>query len=552
MNDLLDLRWLIRIGGNAPTAQKFPPMPLKERIEMLSDQLRRDGILSGPPSDALQYLTLMAEFEYGFGSRQRTAANELAHAVKALRTRFDQWCSHERSTFRAGDDPRTLRQEIWALMAHAFYHDYCAGEVLSVAKALKALKALKRVVDEELIPLGKYEAWGTRARLCELLAQCMRTERHFDEARDQFLEALEHTQARLNEKHETAKDLEAEQAFATISTARLLGGLGRLAILRGQLRDALQMLRSAQTILDSVQNDALKDVIDSQILIAERRRLKPGTESWDVWIDKLTEAWKRFTQKHDYDGQRRCCYELGQAHVELAELLPASKRPEALELADTWITRLEGITGKSDVVNRTPELYRAHVLRAFRHLLAQDEADGATEHSRPAAESLRQALALRGSCRLDLAGCDCIDIQLAKGLIDPDKGDAVEHFLKVHRGAAGKDDIDLELEALIRAAQAELAHGNVEAARRHLRRATQSSVRVENGFLKALFKETAQRVKLRPRFEFPLEGWKADMKNAEVHYLKWALATGKTKTEAAKLLRIDLPKLRQLLKTHGL
>lgn len=398
MNDLLDLRWLIRIGGNAHTAQKFPPaMPLKERIELLSDQLRRDGILSGPPSDALQYLTLMAEFEYGFGSRQRTAADELAHAVKALRTRFDQWCRHERSTFSAGDDPRALRQEIWALMAHAFYHDYCAGEVLSVAKTLKALK---RAVDEELIPLGnrarragtrgkrmrpgKYEACGTRARLCELLAQCLRTERHFDEARDQFLEALEHTQARLSEKHETAEDLEAEQAFATISTARLLGGLGRLAILRGQLRDALQMLRSARTILDSAQNDALKDVIDSQILIAERRRLKPGTEAWDVWINKLIEAYERFTQKHDYDGQRRCCYELGQAYVELAELLPTAKRSEALQSADTWITRLEGITGKSDVVNRTPELYRAHVLRAFRHLLAQDEADGTTEHSRPA------------------------------------------------------------------------------------------------------------------------------------------------------------------------
>jgi hypothetical protein len=560
---------MIRIGGS------------KERIETLSDQLRRDGILLGPPGDALQYLTLMAEFEYGFGSRERTAANELAKAVETLRTQFDQSRTFNRPTLGTGDDPRTLRQEIWALMAHAFYHDYCGGEVVS---AIKTLEALKRVVDYKLIPLEnrarrrrarrekteprKYEARGTRERLCELLAQCLRTKRHFEEARNQFLEALKHTQERLREKRETAENLEAEQAFATISTARLLGGLGRLAILRGQLRDALQMLRSARTILDSVQNDALKGVIDSQILIAERRRLKPGEDPWKCLIEELVEAWKRFKRQGDHDGQRRCCYELGQAYVELAELLPASERREALLSADIWIAQLEGISEESDVVNRDAELYRAHVLRAFRHLLVQDESDGASEHSRLAKESVRQAKKLASSYRMelalsrvelasiqmDLAGCDCIDIRLVEGfeLLALGQRRAVAHFMKVRRKAAAEDDADLELEAGIRAAQAEFACGNLEAARMHLQRSAQASVRVENGFLKALFQKTAQHIKSRPYFEFPLEGWDADTKNAEAYYLNWAMATGKTKTEAAKLLGIDLPRLNKLLKSHGI
>jgi hypothetical protein len=208
-------------------------------------------------------------------------------------------------------------------------------------------------------------------------------------------------------------------------------------------------------------------------------------------------------------------------------------------------------------VNRDADLYRAHVLRAFRHLLALDESDEATEHSRLAEKSVRQAKALTGrkelaSCQMDLAGCDCIDIRLVEGfeLLALGQRRAVAHFLKVRRKAAAEDDADLELEAGIRVAQAEFACGNLEAARMHLQRSAPASVRVENGFLKALFKETAQRVRSRPCFEFPLEGWDSDIKNAEVHYLNWALATGKTKTEAAKLLGIDLARLRQLLQTH--
>jgi hypothetical protein len=42
------------------------------------------------------------------------------------------------------------------------------------------------------------------------------------------------------------------------------------------------------------------------------------------------------------------------------------------------------------------------------------------------------------------------------------------------------------------------------------------------------------------------------MENAAVHYLNWALATGKTKKEAARLLRIDPGSLRRLLKSHGI
>lgn len=561
-DDLADLRLLIRVGRTAPTKRKFKPVQtLGERIRELIADLRTGGIEGTDDSNhLLQFAALRAEFEFAFG-RHYTGGGvkELTAILDALglRQQLADWGAHRIKSF-GGDEPDfgTLRQRVWALMASAFYGDYASGNVTG---AIKTLILLRRVVRDELIPLGDkgYAANGTNARLSEYLAQCFRARRLFGRAHLHLQQAQRFIEARLDEKWNAkhrSVNRDVEQQFAVIATARILAGFGRLALLQGRLRLALQMLRSARTMLIPTGNDVLQTIVESHIEIAKRRLAVPGGRLWTRSMERLETLESIFRGAGDTDGVRRCSYERAQAYLEQAELLPRGRRVKALRDAADCCKSLRGLKKSTREPSAVAiQEYRAHVLEAFAALLALEPNAAAAEASIEKAHAKRMVRET-ALCHLDLAGCDCVDIRLAIGFVRAVRAsqgagryEPERFFLELHERARAEDDAELAAEALLRAAWAAFDAGRRDHAAAHLMKWRGYLTVVENAFLLGLFARAVQAIEERPAFEFPLMGFSEDIRQAKQYLLSWALATHNDKVgPAARELRLDPGSLKRM------
>jgi hypothetical protein len=559
-DDLKDLLRLTRVGRTAVTKRRFPSdMPLQARMQQLVTAINDGGIKRLSDDQLLQFRTLDAEFEYAFGLHHTGEASKRLMALcSALRARLDDWNrGNLDEAFGEHDDAPSLRSKIWALMADAFYGDYAAGRV---SDADKALSVIERLIDSELLPLqGQgYQAHGTRARLHEFQAQCVRALRRFSDAHRHFLAAQTHIDARLAEKWHTASASarEVEQQFAIIATARVLAGLGRLALVQGQLHRALQMLRSSHTLLMPSGNEVLRTIVESHIAIAARRSATPGSREWKESLARLVQLWERFrgpkgSQSGDVDGMLRCSHEISLALLEYAELLTPAARIQWLASAQTWRTRLERLA-KADGARRDAALYRAGILRAL-HAVLSERPD-----SKAAFQELRTCDAAQRrtpACHLDLAGCDCLDIRLVRALaltVSASSGEgrgrrAESYFVDLQRDATNEGDVELEAEALIRAAAAESNAGRLEAATTRLSSWHNLSSLIENAFLLALHERVQDATSSQPIYLFAMSGLTADLKSARLFLIKWARAKYGTNKGAARALRVNSSVVRDAL-----
>ncbi|MCW5981290.1 MAG: hypothetical protein KIT09_24615 [Bryobacteraceae bacterium] len=565
------LKRLIRVGlplsemppGHGSAAGLLEAQ-IKKTIKALDDQ----GIAKAPLADALQYKTLKAEFEYAFG-KPGSAAQDLESflAAKRLPGRLEDWFASARSpqsarSFRFredADDRDALRQKIWALMGLSFYGKYLNGDVRT---AFKWLNMLRQLIESELLEMDTaHPPHGTRARVHYFLAHCYRTMRNFPRSETHFLEAQKHADRRLRREIDLADRLpdnerrrkrQYEYQFGVICTARVLTGLGRLAMLQGHLRRAGQFLHSARTLIVPSGMEMLKLVVDSHIAITERRLCEPGAKGWQLTLRELETCYRKFEEQDDRHGTRRCGQELARAYLDQAESLPLDKRSAPLAAADRWIDEL-GKLGHKWGSRGQPELFRMHVFRACRILL------GATPDLALAEQDLEKANSMDEPQRhsQDL-GVERVEVQLAQGMLrlakqslsppaDGDDGNrASMHFSQLRDFARRSNDRVLESEALLRLAIAEASENREAQAQQHLdvwRR--YHAPFVENASLHCLHL-TALKSIVRPQLDFPSLDLDENLRRVK-QYL-WALAKARSKndTEAARLLRISRDRMLEL------
>lgn len=541
-DDLLDLRLLIRVGRTALTKHQFAPTTsLQRRILRLLEPLREMPIDGA--GRYLDVLVLDAEYEYSFGREHvGNAAQRLFESTERLREELRAWRVDESKAFR--NEPfRLMRRKVWALMSVAFYCDYANGRTI---EAIATLRTVERLVELTLIPLGgrAYNAHGTRSRLHEYLGQALRTQRHPDAA-EAFHDAQRHAEALLLAA-KSGERTRVEQ-LAVVTTTRVLGGLGRLALLQGNLTHALQLLRAAHTLLIPSGNVALKGVVESHIAVANRRRLPFGTRQWDEALAELERLWREFGKEPaDYDGMRRCSYELAQASLEAAELASGRERANRVSAAELWISHFESVGEtqaglQNSSVLATALSYRSSVLKAFACLLnVPPRAEEADEHLR-AAQGARTAF----SCHFDLAGCDSLDVRLAQGVSRSVLSDTAHagrqgpgpYFHNLRKVADEEEDLELAAEATIRAALAEFqarlrdeAIATLEIWKRRYEPV------VENTFIKALGERSLAMFEKCPPFTPPMKGFSKDIRAFKLALIEWAVSKhGNLKTAAREL-----------------
>lgn len=288
-----DLKDLVRLGLPPSTpdslTDKAAARKLKKEIQRELDVLAprvasKNAAVS--PEYMLTYRTLLAEIEFGLGRGETRAAEALRQYVNALDLpgQLAKWTMDKKVPQRT--DGISVRQKIWALMGVAFYSDFAGGEV---KKALHLLGRIRQFIDPALSPGGQ----GTRARCHELQAQLYRTLGEHTAAELEAIESQRFIERRLRRellKHsDNYSKRDEAYRLSAIGTARILGGLGRVAILQGQLRRAQMSLRSARTLLRPTGQAALKLVVASHLAITRRRSAEPDAGRDTEWADAMTQ-----------------------------------------------------------------------------------------------------------------------------------------------------------------------------------------------------------------------------------------------------------------------
>ena len=584
---LHEVKRLIRSGVTLSEVRVFSdPLRVAPLEEAIWDKL--EGLRSAVAGIFLLELThkrLVAEFTYAFGRDDRLrAARELDEFLTrhGLTNKLRRSSDHNpfADMGARGDTQDSLRTKIWALMAAAFYWHHEQGRV---KLAIELLLDLERVINKELKHKGAddYDPSGTTARLHQFLAQCYRTQRDFPAARDQFLSAQIATEKRvaraLNESDAIDDAIRRDQRrnddyqYSVISTARILGGLGRIAMHQGRLHRARQIFHSARTLLLPSVQRSLLGVIDSHIGITELRLAAPGSDEWRSAVAALDLRFQRFRDRHspDRDGMRRCAQELARAHLEHAEVLGvgSAERDAALGNADGPIKDLDDLAALAqDSENGGgAEKFRAHLLRSWRHALS-----GAASLYH-AAQSLNDACAILQddplrACALDLSGFDHVhlrgqarlDVTIARGILlsataaapetssnGPDTRTALQYWASVYSEARASQERVVQLEALVRLAWTEIRAGLHPQAHRHLRQWSRRDG--EHGFLKTLHRQALCAVALPPTFEFRFQALDDNVDSAREYLCRLAEARSGSRKRAAEYLGIEKSRIDRIL-----
>jgi hypothetical protein len=435
---------LIRIGlsqSDECWSTDMAPAALRKAIDDIMQELASLGGQK-PRADlieVLRYKALKAEYEYSFGVIDGTAADELAHYLEFVRLpkALSAW-SERKLRFLGRHDPRPLlRQKVWALMAMAFYYEYAHKG--NVNGAIQMLEKLDEVVRNELAAMeSAYAPNGTLARLYEFLAQCHRTARNYDTAQRYFMESERYGERRLRAKIEDHSVTPAqrlyEYQFSVISTARILGGVGRLATLQGALARAEVVLRCARTLLRPTGQVVMKNVAATYLAIVERRRCDPVEDraAWQERLVRLKTLYFRFNPEDpdappparvpdktppverwiDQDGARRTAQELARAYLDEAEAQGRNVRGEALHNADTWLSKLDALADRRlNGGHESNERFRVHLLRASWYVLNHPP------DFREALKLLKRAESIfkkHDEYSLDLVGFDSANLELTK------------------------------------------------------------------------------------------------------------------------------------------
>ncbi len=566
---LKHLRTLIRIGLPLSPLSSVAgrPRTLEQHIREAMKPLKR---LDQPgPRDAvadiLQYKALRAEFEYSFGREDEGGAEALAayldsHPLR-LMARLDAW-SPEQSTLRdAGDTAEILRQKLWALMAVAFYRDYATrGDVKA---AVSSLERIRKVIDEELTPLereelspiGKRRPHGTLAKVHELLAQCYRTLGRFAQAEMHFLEAQKQADSRLAREmrlYDTDVDRRRDAyQFSIISTARVLGGLGRVSMLQGRLRRAEVILHSAQTLLRPSGQESLKLVVSSLLAITKRRLCPPLSGRWQRSLDRLAALYAQFAGdadletipgSRDNDGSRRCAQELAWAYLDEAESHPLRARDASLQRASLWIDRLDALAppGHAD---DSVERFRVLLLRTCLETLKSDPDFDLADQSLARA---RRLLRRNPNCQLDLMGFDRMEMRLAEGIVLAARArmgkvaiDTVAQFFRALVDSAhGRGDRVLESEVILRWAVAEAEAGREERAQEQLAIWKRYAPFIDNASLHELHRVAATAIHI-PTLAFPTLHWDENIERVEDLLFERAMfQSGGDESQAREILGV--------------
>lgn len=553
---LKDFKRLIRVG--LPLSAGICGNPLREgqtledAIRQVIAKLKLLRIEQAAPRLLLQFRALEAEFEYSFGLNEG-ALNRLEDYMDnhGLRRQLERYAARE-DAFASESDAPLLRQKIWALMAAAFFGDYIRGDV---DQARRALDALLRLTEELQILAAPHRPYGTRSRLHYFLGQCCRTNGDFAKAESHFLKAQQFADRRFRREFEHVQTygegvtsqprIQYEFHFAVISTARVLGSMGVLSMLQGRLRRALQNLHGARTLLSASGLEPLKCLVDCHIAIAERRLAPPGGRPWFDAVRALEDWLRRFQQRGDRDGMRRCLQELIRAALERVEALPPDARRGALDEARIRIVNFSKlIVASSPYGAQGPEALRAEIYSAWWHMLegSLSALDTASQHLNNA-RRMDEANPHRDN--LELSGLDRFQVKLAEGAYRGLRGEAVSRFFaSLAREARRSHDRVLEAEALLRAASAALAEKRERAAQLHLQTWRVVAPFIENAWLHMLSDDVQAGI-AKPVIRF--ETW--DL-NENLHMVRETLcdlarARARTDAEAEELLNLREGQLKE-------
>jgi tetratricopeptide (TPR) repeat protein len=566
-DDLKKLKELIRVGRIRPELRSTKPLSANElasTIGALYQSLEQKGIARASLPDRLEYLSLGAEYQFGFG-RPAEAVENLAKLISTERVPkadnlslldyFDKWRKGGR---RLGDwasmDPLFLRRIIWAFMAVAFYGKYHKEGKTDEAK--KWLEAIVQLIDKELTRYypgtGPY---GSYARAYYFMAHCHRTAREFAKAEDCFLRAQQFADKRLERELSEANILNSEKSFekreyeyqfAVACTARVLTSLGRVAMLQGHLHRALQLLYSARTLLRPSGQQMLQMVVESHIAITQRRLAKPGGRSWTKTLRVLERQYSEFL-KDDRHGTRRIAQELAQSYLDEAEFLDPEERTPALQKADSWINILGDLATKQGERGR-PERYRMHVLRARRALLSQPPNVESAENDFAEAEKMKE------SRHSNSFAVDNVELRIVEGMLTAAKAgqwtfapeqrrnrpgtEVISFFSKLREQARTEHDRILEAEALLRLAMAEIQDGKEAAAFLHLEEWRQFGTQIQNATLESLHQAVLRELPQVKVYVLPSLNIKENQRLLKEQLFHYAMARTNTDAEAATMLGI--------------
>lgn len=513
-SELTALLRLIRLGlpsNEAVVAAENAGLRQKGEIDRLLTWLE-SRIATASSLDVVRFRTMRAEAEYNFGLAGTAAAD--LHAVLSadstgIRPALDRWSPGQPFRPRAGN--RRLKREVWALMADAFYFDYLSGQP-DVAR--EALEKLREIINTQLAAPTAIDGdpcFGTLARVHELLAQVYRTLRDFTKSEQHFADAIRYMDLRLQSNLHRAKDLAERQdayVFSVVCTARVLGGIGRIAMLQGRLRRAQLLLATAAALLRPTGQEALKAVLASHLANTERRLCAPAdslpdssaSDAWRQRCDAIVTLKASFAERFDNDGVRRCLQELALASLDEAELSEGSARAAALKKADGHIGELQE-TARSQRSRewKRVERFKVHVLTARRLALLTPPDIAAATTELEEAERVRADFPIY---RKDLAVSDNVDAKLTGCIVEAEGAipqgavrESADKLMDLARSARAAQDPVLEGEATLRAGLVHARAGNDRHASQLLELwHTQLAARVDNAFLHRLAERVATAV----------------------------------------------------------
>ena len=343
---------LIRIG--------FPPnisvQKQKEQLEVAFSSLRRvRPDLSS--TDQLRITMLEAEYQQQRGYHQR-AADLLADTWNQLKPRLDSWST--RNPLEPSRDRKLLRQKLWALLHYVSYQ-YYRVEGRHV-EALELFHSIETIIKSELAQKD-YKPFGTLALCNYFMGLCYRVDRGFLLAEQHMLAAQKYTNSRARrELSEPTINQQAKQYkldYKNVFNARILYGLGYLALQQGHLLQAQQHLCTAQGLLVNLNQKTIRVIIDSLLCITVRRATPYDTPLYDKALVALASQYNDALTVHELSRQR-CAFELVRGHLDIVEFgnLDPKRRDYHLLQADLWLNKLGEIN-----VSKVTQRFHVHKIR---------------------------------------------------------------------------------------------------------------------------------------------------------------------------------------------
>jgi tetratricopeptide (TPR) repeat protein len=443
------------------------------------------------------------------------------------------------------DDLRKQRRQmVWARMYYIWIHLFYAGRF---DEAIRQLDALRPIIDRELPVNWNGEpvpSHGTMGRWHYFYAHCLRGNRRFVEAEEEFLAAQESAAKRLEfrmrtarsdaragklTEHEARSIVNYEMRFSSICTARILSALGWVAMQQGLLVRAQQCFASARALIEGTGQEAMKSAIRLRHAIASRRIAPLDRDDFKTAMSELRKSAEDYRLMGDVGGQLRCELEIGRGHVDAAGFSdsPTARRHhlaealKSLKIQDELLAAGGG--GGADV--------RRHLLWTKFYLVQAKVAS----HSRT--ESLGQArksfLAARLASGTQHSRFGRTDLDLFEGLLLLREGeypDAAELLSTVLQNSQHDPVVQAECRLLLAECYIKW-QVNRERAEEHLNAWKQISATVQNQYLHCAYDDLTARFDVWGE-NFVIESTRDDL-NWEVH--ERALKIWLMKTARAKL-----------------